>query len=181
MVDLANLFETDEISREIDPDWTREQLLESDGLYSLSKVADHLGLDKRKIRELAREEEKAGVDIYAVYGLKKIEGSQWKILMRNFKKAYPDLADAYAAQEVPEDIQRITMPLSRRAFFDLRGYYKLKEIIEQGFLPFEHREVIAYLNRLEDPRAEAGAWKGPKEWYVDFEPFVINLHKHFTR
>ena len=181
MVNLANLFQTDEISREIEHDWSEQDLLESDGLYSLSKVADHLGLDKRKIRELAREEEKAGVDIYETYGLKKIEGSQWKILMRQFKEVYPDFKHRYALQEVKENIRRLPPSLTRKEFFALRGYFKLKEVIGQGFLPFEHREVIAYLNRLEDPRNEAGAWKGPKEWYVDFEPFIINLHKHFTR
>jgi len=181
MVDLANLFKNDEISREIDPAWSKETLLEHDGLFSLSKVAEHLGLDKRKIREMAREEERAGVDIYERYGLKKIEGSQWKVLMRNFKKIYAELEDQFSLNEVRENIQRIPAELDREAFFSLRGYYKLKEVIGQGYLPFEHREVIAYLNRLEDPRREAGAWKGPKEWYVDFEPFIINLHKHFTR
>lgn len=181
MMDLANLFENDEISREIDPSWSIEDLLEHDGLFSLSKVAEHLGLDKRKIRELAREKEREGVDIYEIYGLKKIEGSQWKVLMRKFKKIYPELEGRFSMNEVRENIQRLAGKLSRKAFFDLRGYYKLKEVIGQGFLPFEHREVIAYLNRLDDPRREAGAWKGPKEWYVDFEPFIINLHKHFTR
>ncbi len=181
MVDLGRLFQNDEISREVDPHWSEDELLNNDGLYGLSKVADQLNLDKRKIREFARDEEKAGIDIYSEYGLKKIEGSQWKILMRNFKQAYNDFKYRFSINEVKENIQRIPKGVTRKDFFGLRGYYKLKDVIKQGFLPFEHREVIAYLNRLEDPRAVAGAWKGPKEWYVDFEVFIINLHKHFTR
>ena len=181
MVDLARLFQSDEVSREIDPNWTEDDLLAKDGLYGLSKVADHFNLDKRKIREFAREEEKAGIDIYQEYGLKKIEGSQWKILMRNFKDVYEDFKRRFSMNVVKEDIQRIPKTIGRDEFFKLRGYFKLKEVIRQGYLPFEHREVIAYLNRLKDPREEAGAWKGPKEWYVDFEPFIINLHTHFTR
>ncbi len=50
MVDLGRLFQNDEVSREVDPDWTEDDLLDQDGLYGLSKVADHFDMDKRKIR-----------------------------------------------------------------------------------------------------------------------------------
>lgn len=179
--DLSRLFKADEILTEIDPEWTEEDLLSQDGVFSFSKVIDVLGLDKKKIREFAKSQDEAGVDIYVKYGLKKMEGSQWRIRMKIFRKAVVEFKRKFWYERQEKDIQRVHDGIFREAFFNLKGKFKLKEVVETGYLPYDMREVTSFLKKEEISREESGCWKGAKDWYVDFVPFILFLYARYQK
>ncbi len=179
--DLSRLFKKDEVLTEIDPHWTEEDLLSQDGVFSFSKVIDVLGLDKKKIREFAKSQEEAGVDIYGKYGLKKMEGSQWRIRMKIFREAVDEFKQKFWYEGQEKDIQRVPDGVTRQDFFNLRGKFKLKEVVETGYLPYDMREVTSFLKKEEISREKSGCWKGAKDWYVDFVPFILFLYARFQK
>lgn len=178
-MDLSRLFLDDEVSREVEPQWSEQELLAQNGLFPLAKVAAHLHMDGRRLREFAREQEASGIDVYQQYGLKKMRGSQWKVLMRVFRNHHESFKQRFGRSLDRAGVQTLDEQLSREHFFNLRGFFKLKEVMEQGFLPLGHREVTSYLKTLENPREQAAAWREGKDWFVDFEPFILNLNQHF--
>lgn len=177
-LDLGSLFAEDEILSEVDPKLTADELLATDGVYAFSKVVDALNLDKKRLRDFAKKQDEAGIDVYEEYGLKKVEGSQWRVRMKNFREAYDFFRDNFFGGS-GEDIQTIPKGISRERFFKLRGNYKLKAVLQTGYLPFDLREVTGILKKENATREKTGAWKGLKDWYVDFEPFVVWLYSRY--
>ena len=178
-LNLADLFDRDEHITDIDPEWSEEELVSHDGVFAFSKVIDALGLDKKRIREFAKKEDQAGVDIYEEYGLKKMEGSQWRIRMKTFRDKLESFRDSFRMEAKEENIQNVPNGISREKFFKLRGKFKLKEVIEAGYLPYDMREISGILKKEKIKREESGCWKGAKDWYVDFVPFILFVFSRY--
>ncbi len=192
MVDkeIGELFASDEILREVDPEWTVEEMLSQRGMFRFSRVIEKLGLDPHKFRHFLRTHEDED-ELYREWGITK--GGQFRVRMAVFRHKVPTAMKRfkkgsrrpppYYDPSMPSAFQTLPEDLTREEFFLLEGNYKLNDVMSAGMLPYELREVQRFIDNDGDrlPYEVCGVWKSKKFFLCRFEKFIVWIYSLFHR
>lgn len=188
--EIAELFASDEALREVDPDWSVEEMLAQQGMFRFSKVVEKLDLDPHKFRRFIHsfEDEKA---LYQEWGVTK--AGQFRVRMAVFKDRVPLAKQRFQKKpkrppvnydpSMPSQYQTLPEELSREQFFLLEGIYRLNDVMARGLLPYEIREIQRFIDNDGDrlPYEVCGCWKSKKFLLLRFEKFIVWVYSLFHK
>ena len=153
------LFQDDEMTlRQIDPNWSHEELLNQEGIFFLKDICKVLGLDTIKVKRRARGYKNA----YAILGARKV-WNHWIIRMKTF-------APYYRKHLIPKT-RKVDPEWDGNTLLKQKGVFLLTDISKK--LPFSTHQLRYQAKRNPNSRKEYGIWKDKelKVFLVNMEPF----------
>lgn len=182
---MLHFDEEELIWPEINPEWSKKELLAQYGMFKFSKISHILELETMPLTKLKARCKKEGVHCYRTYGFVKPYGSQYVVRMSVFRHTYKKLVTEFVKLNELSQITICKIPKhikDANQLIELEGCFRLVEICQ--FSPFkEHYEVLKNLiRRTESPREamlSLGAWfdRSKREYFVQMEVF----HKWFLQ
>jgi hypothetical protein len=153
----------------IDPDWTKDDLLQQNGMFRFARIKETLGLksiDLTRLRKELDDDQKA----YQVYGFYKPFSGQYIVRMSRFRTAYKNyFSEKRVGRKRSEVIHSLPAGIDANKLKDLNGVY-LFSLLED-IPPFgEHLEAIKKLaskrSSAEEARLRMGVWREPSRKYL---------------
>lgn len=156
----THIFNQDELTPgQVDPEWTRADLLEQQGLFFLKDVAPLLKLSHPQVNRIAQELTAQGKDPYLEAGIKKV-WNHWMIRMKVFAPFFTRMTTS-KLREVDSDWDANRM-------LHEEGIFRLSDVVEK--LPF-HLNQLRHQARLHQrKRLRMGVWKDE-----DLRVFVVDM------
>ena len=176
-MDFGALFEEDSVLREIDDEWSDDELLQKSGMFRFTKVNEKLGINTQLFRHYLNQLDDPE-RVRREYGV--IQDGWWRVRMKTFSEVAPEIREQFSIDKKrrrgtgePDDYKKLPSELSREEFFKLRGVYRLKQVAETGYLPYGYRDLVTRLTKGDPPptREVTGCWTGSRFRLVDMVPF----------
>lgn len=145
--------------RNVDPEWTIDDLLAEDGIFFLKDIVGLLGVPGLKIKKHAKALTKEGKNAYALMGARKV-WNHWIVRMTTF------------APYFVVNLKPLTSPVKEEwdgnTLLKQKGIYLLTDVCEK--LPFTTHQLRYQAKKLSDPKKEIGIWKDE-----DLSVFVVDM------
>jgi len=168
---MIMIFKPDEMElREVNPKWSRAELLKQKGIFFLKDLVDPLNLSRTVVYNRRDALLASKRDPWRVMGLRKF-WSHWQIRMKVFAPYYRRyLIPIY--DEIPVDWD------ANRLVHQKKGVYKLREVCK--LIPFTSEQIRYRTKTHKDPRQTMGVWKdkASEQYVVDlaiFSPWLKHL------
>ncbi len=157
------VFESDEMMlRNINPDWTSEQLLSMDGIFYLKDVVGKLQLTPEDCKKRACDLETEGKSAWEEMGLRKA-WTHWIVRMKRFRE--------YINNNTMPRIRQVEDSWDGNTLLAQKGQFYLTEVCEK--IPFSAHQIRHQARLNKRSKEDFGVWKdqGYKTYIVEMEVF----------
>lgn len=155
-----NIFDADEMMlRNVDPNWTADELLSAQGIFFLKDIGDILDIDTDKIKKEARRLNSAGKNAWETIGAKKI-WNHWIVRMSVFA--------LYYQKKLVSKIRKIPPEWDGNRLLKEKGLFLMTEVCK--YIPFSTHQIRYQVERTANAREELGVWKDE-----ELNTFVVQM------
>ncbi|QTD52382.1 hypothetical protein [Sulfidibacter corallicola] len=143
--------------------WSREEVLNYDGIFFLKDIVKILGLDAAKVKRKAREIADSGGSPWERMGARKL-WNHWVVRMRIFAPFY--------REHLVSKVKRPESEWDGNRLLHQRGLFYLTDVCKR--IPFSAHQLRYQAKRRENPRREIGVFKDRElnTYLVDMEIFA---------
>ncbi|MCB1053531.1 MAG: hypothetical protein H6510_16065 [Acidobacteria bacterium] len=161
--------------KEVKKDWSQEELLDQEGIFSLKDVAKKLGTKtvviRRQIAKLERENKDA--QPWEVMGVSNWAGGTYLVDMQRFKNWWKKVPKEKRYIKEQPEYQEFPKLDSIKKVFELTGVYLFEDV--KSFLPIPEVSLKNSIRKSTNPESEIGVWCVGKVFYVRMETFRTYL------
>ena len=152
----------DVLLSEVDPSWSREELLEKQGIFPLADIADKLHVSSAILKKRATDLSDAGHSPWEVMGLRRVL-TQWVVLMKRFGR--------YLGENMGNGVREVLPEWDGNQMLAQKGKFYLVDVCEK--IPFKPNQIRYQARRQANPKETVGVWKDPesKTYLVEMEVF----------
>lgn len=163
MAEKELVFESDEMQlKEMDPEWTPEDLLGKTGIFFLKDVVKKLKVPAPTVKKRANELIASGKDAWKIMGVRK-QWTHWIVRMKVFAPYY--------REHFYSDIKSIDPSWDGNDLIMQTGKFRLKDVCDK--IPFTTHQ-LRYQARS---KGVPGLYQKGQSWYVKMEEFAPWLRK----
>lgn len=158
--EVEKVFEEDEMNlREVDLNWSKDELLSKEDLFFLKDVVKVLDLDPAKVKKKAKD---LDGDPWQIMGVRKM-WTHWIVRMKIFSPFYKK--HLVSKVKSPDPAWDGNTLLKQKGIFFLTDVCKL--------IPFSTHQLRYQAKKNPNAKEEYGVWKDPKlkGFLVDMEKF----------
>jgi len=172
---LSRIFEPDEVAIEVDPAWTREELLQKEGYFKFGHIQEKLGISCIDIHSAAKRVRSRGHSVYATIGVRSF-WNNWYVRMKVFAPYYRDNIEP-KQQKIPEDLDSFLKDPPKKVYI----LSNILQALDQPASVLRH-----FINIDPSPRETMGIWRNMElgkyvcypniliPWLSDNTPYLLS-------
>lgn len=173
---MEKIFEKDEMTLvDVDPNWSKKQLLEVEGIFFLKDIVGILKLETSKVIKETHRLQSENKSPWLEMGLRKV-WNHWTVRMTVFAPYY--------LKHLQPRYQSLDPSWDANTLLAQSGVYRLTDVC--SLLPFSTYQLRYQALKNKNSKEEYGIWldKSLKRWLVDmniFSGWVINLWRQWNQ
>lgn len=160
---MNKIFQDDELSqKKVNNNWSKEELLDQDGIFFLKDVVKKLHLDPVHVAKEAERLAEMGESPWEIMGIRKI-WNHWSIRMRVFAPYY--------REHLKPKYEPIPKKIDANKLLQKKGTFLLSQVCQH--IPFTTYQIRYQVKKDPQGREKFGVWKDEdeKRYVVDMEIF----------